>query len=199
MAAELPEAIAVTARVAAVLESLGVIHLVGGSVASSVQGVPRSTDDADIVAALSPAHLVAFVAALEPDFFVDVDMIRDAIRAGSTFNIFYKPRFFKVDVFVAGSDEITRLELDRRVRVRVTDQPVTDLYLSTPEDTILQKLSWFLRGGKVSDRQWRDAVGVLRVQGPRLDRTYLSRTAARMGIADLLTEALEASDYSTSL
>jgi len=34
--------------------------------------------------------------------------------------------------------------------------------VKAPEDTILRKMLWFREGGEVSDRQWRDILGVLR-------------------------------------
>ncbi|HJN16191.1 MAG TPA: hypothetical protein QGH10_11890 [Armatimonadota bacterium] len=41
-------------RVLEILEDMGVGYVVGGSYASSVHGVPRSTNDLDLTAARSP-------------------------------------------------------------------------------------------------------------------------------------------------
>ena len=62
--------------------------------------------------------------------------------------------------------------------------------VATPEDIIVQKLHWFRLGDEVSERQWTDALGVLRVQGDRLDRGYLRRAASLLDVADLLQRLL---------
>ena len=64
------------------------------------------------------------------------------------------------------------------------------LYVHSPEDVLLQKLRWYRKGGEVSDRQWRDAVGIVRVQASRLDRSYLTYGAALLGVTDLVERVL---------
>ena len=64
------------------------------------------------------------------------------------------------------------------------------LYVHPPEDILLQKLRWYRKGGEVSDRQWRDIAAIVRVQGPRLDGTYLREGAEILGVTDLLERAL---------
>ena len=64
------------------------------------------------------------------------------------------------------------------------------LWFHSAEDILLQKLRWYRRGGETSDRQWRDVIGLVRVQGARLDRAYLATGAARLGVEDLLEKAL---------
>ena len=73
----------------------------------------------------------------------------------------------------------------------MTGDPPSPVFVHTPEDILLQKLRWFRMGGEVSDRQWRDVRGIVRVQGDRLDGAYLHRGATTLGVADLLTRALE--------
>ena len=63
-------------------------------------------------------------------------------------------------------------------------------YFATAEDIVLAKLEWYHHGDQVSDRQWRDVVGVIRTQGQRLDLTYLGAWAAQLGLEDLLSRAL---------
>jgi hypothetical protein len=80
--------------------------------------------------------------------------------------------------------------MERRQRVQIGNSPVQHLYVYTPEDILLQKLRWFRLGNEVSDRQWRDIVGILLVQGEALDRIYLQRGAATLGVVDLLARAV---------
>jgi hypothetical protein len=63
------------------------------------------------------------------------------------------------------------------------------IYLASPEDTILAKLEWYRMGGELSDRQWRDIVGVIQVQNERLNRDYLEQLSKEMGVSDLLAKA----------
>ncbi|MCK9458086.1 MAG: hypothetical protein M0R80_00210 [Proteobacteria bacterium] len=178
------------AAVAVALEKLGVRYAVGGSIASSLYGVPRATQDADIVASLNASHAPRLVAALEAEFYVDEEMIRDAVRRQGTFNVVHLETMFKVDVFVAKDDDWCQEELRRARRERVGDVGAqVELVFASPEDTLLHKLVWFRMGGGVSERQWRDAVGVLRIQGEALDRGYLDTWASRLGVRDLLDKA----------
>jgi hypothetical protein len=192
------EPIEVTLAVAAVLERMGIEYLVGGSLATSLHGLPRSTLDVDIVADLRVSHLGGFVAALQADFFVDSDMVRDAIRRRSTFNILHLATMFKVDIFVVGADDLLATELARKERMRVREEPPAMVFVASAEDMVLQKLLWYRAGGEISDRQWGDVVGVLKTQGPRLDLAYLRLWAARKEITDLLERVLAEAGFQVS-
>ena len=61
--------------------------------------------------------------------------------------------------------------------------------VKSAEDVILRKLQWYEEGGRVSERQWKDVLGVLKTQGNRLDAAYLEEWARRLGLFDLLTKA----------
>jgi len=97
----LPEAIAVTVRVATALEKIGIVYAVGGSLASSAYGVPRSTQDADLLIELPGRFVEPLVLELSPDFYIDRDMILDAIRRRASFNIIHLQTMFKVDLFIS--------------------------------------------------------------------------------------------------
>jgi hypothetical protein len=179
-----------TAAVARALEQLGVRYVVGGSLASSLYGVPRATQDADVVASLAASHASRLAAALESEFYVDEDMIREAIRRHGSFNVVHLETMFKVDVFIAREDEWSEEELRRARREHVGDaDDQIELMFASPEDTLLHKLVWFRLGGGVSERQWRDAIGVLRIQGGTLDDVYLDTWSVRLGVRDLLDTA----------
>ena len=178
--------IGVALLVTQVLDRLDVLHTIGGSIASSVAGEPRSTLDVDIVAALEPRHVAPLVAALTAEFYVDAAALDRAVMERRTANLIHQDTQLKIDLFVAGGSPIDALQLQRR---RAVDLDGQRLYVHPPEDILLQKLRWFDLGGRTSDRQWRDVLGIVRVQGSRLDRDYLRTQARVLGVEDLLTRA----------
>lgn len=184
----LAEPLAVTLKVTAVLETLGLEYAVGGSLASSMHGIPRSTNDADVLVKLPGRAVDDFITALEGEFYVDRDMVMDAVHHCSSFNVIHLRTMFKVDVFVADRSGLVREELARRVPAVLGDPPCT-LQVCTAEDIILQKLLWFRAGHEISERQWGDLVGVIQVQGDNLDREYLRRWVAELDLADLAHRA----------
>lgn len=166
-------------------DDLSVAWLIGGSVASSTFGEPRATADVDVVADLRTAHIDPLFAALVATYYLDRDVMRDAANRRGTFNAIHLESMTKVDVYCAKDDPVSRVELTRRIYREVLG---ARLPFASPEDTIVQKLRWFVDGGGVSDRQWRDALGVLRVWDGKLDESYLDRTAFALGVGDLLAK-----------
>lgn len=98
---------------------------------------------------------------------------------------------FKIDIFILKPDFTSQQEMLRRGRYQITDNPEQTLFIASAEDIVIQKLYWFQLGGKVSERQWNDVLGVLRVQREKLDYAYLERTTQEMGVRDLLDQALK--------
>lgn len=137
------EVLDVTLQVARTLSAIGLDYVVGGSLASSMHGIPRSTQDVDIL------------------------------------------------VFMAHDDVEPWLaeERNRRQSVGITDSGES-VDVSSAEDNILHKLKWYQKGGEVSEQQWRDVLGVMKVQGEELDLSYLDQWARRLGLEDLLEQAL---------
>ena len=189
----LPEPLAISAQVIRVLESLGVPYMLGGSLASALYGVSRSTLDADIIADLKLEDIDPFVMALQDSFYVDAEMIRGAVEHHSSFNLIHLESMFKVDIFILKQRPFEQNQITRRFEQVVWQDPEKKFFVTTPEDIILVKLEWYLMGGKVSDRQWRDIIGVLRVQSGRLDMDYLLMWSEILGVRDLLQQAIQES------
>lgn len=182
-----PDLLLALGPVLEVLRALGVRHYVGGSIASSAHGVPRASIDADLVAELGPRHAAPLAAALRGSYYVSEERVRDAVSRRGSFNVIHLETMVKVDVFVSRDRPFDRRAFDR---ARAADPGAgSEIPVSSAEDTILAKLEWFRRGGEVSERQWGDVLGVLRV-AVGLDETYLRRGAAELGVADLLARAL---------
>lgn len=177
--------------VARALEENGVRYVVGGSLASSISGEPRSTLDVDLVVALDEDKVAPVIAALGTDFYSDPATIRQAIRGKSSANLLHLPSSVKVDLFVMGGSPVDEEQMDRRLRLKVATEPDRYLYVYTPEDILLQKLRWYRMGNEVSDRQWRDVLGILAVQGNTLDSTYLKRAAGTLNVSALLLRAVD--------
>jgi hypothetical protein len=184
---ELHDPVAIALDVGARLDQLRVEWLIGGSLASSVHGEPRATQDVDMVVALRPRHVKPLWEALRRDYYVGVDEMRAAARAAASFNAVHFASAIKVDFFVAGDDPFEAERLAHRQRI---ETPGGTLHVDTAEHTLLRKLEWYRRGGEASERQWRDVQAIARIQGDRLDRDRLRLWADRLGVMDLLQRIL---------
>jgi hypothetical protein len=173
-----------------ILERLGVRYYLAGSVASSAHGVARASLDADIVTELQPEHSEALTAALAESYYIPTDRVRAAISERRSFNLIHLATMFKIDVFVSRGRAF-----DRRAAERARRHPLgetagaLEVPTASREDTVLAKLERFGVGAEVSERQWWDIIGMLKV-GARIDGEYLQHWAQALGVADLLERAL---------
>ena len=176
-------------KVARTFDEHQIAFCLGGSWASTLHGDPRQTLDVDLIVEMGPEQIEPLARALEPRFYVSRDAMQEAVASARAFNIIDPESGLKVDCFVRGDTPFDREEFARR-RVEVVDESI-DLRVpvKTPEDSILRKLLWFRDGGEVSERQWGDVIGLLRVSGGSLDDPYLAGWAGRLGIAGLLDRA----------
>lgn len=173
-------------------EALGIVYYIGGSVGSSAYGIPRTTVDVDLVAILKAAQISPLYKLLQEAYYIDPGMVEQAIQRQSSFNIIHLPTMIKVDVFVVKSRPFDQAAFRRIRRERLEDSMGGREYsLASPEDIILNKLEWYRQGGEVSERQWTDVLGVLKVQSKSLDRAYLLGWAVQIGVADLLRRSFE--------
>ena len=190
-----PDTLAAVRPVVNALERLGVTYYLGGSVVSSTYGLARSTLDVDLVADLAPGHVEPFSDALKPAYYVDARMISEAVARKSCFNVIHLATMFKVDVFAVKERLYDRAALARiRKDTLAVESAAAEFFMASPEDIILNKLEWFRLGDEVSQRQWDDVIGVLKVQQACLDGDYLAEWATKLGIADLLERARKESE-----
>ena len=186
---ELPASLSVVLNVIDLLENLEIRYHLGGSFASAIHGVPRQTMDVDMVVDLDAARVASLVAGLKNDFYVDPEVAAEAVSRRGSFNAIHLGSGFKVDFFVKGNSDFDELELDRSELYQIVADPPRSAYVKTAEDTVLRKLQWYVDGGGVSDRQWRDVLGVLLTAGDDLDRGYLQTWAVRLGLGEVLNRA----------
>ena len=182
------------------LDRLSIRHAAGGSLASSVHGIPRATVDIDLLVDLREQDIAPLAADLSAEFYADADVIREAVQACRPFNLIHYESSYKFDLFPLPADPYYRCELDRR---RVTEfsfgeGPSLRFPVVTAEDTILTKLVWYQAGGEVSGRQWNDSLGIINVRGQALDQNYLRKWAAHLGVAQLLQRVWEAGPQTKS-
>lgn len=184
------------ALVADALSALGVEHMVCGSLASSKHGEPRSTYDIDVVADLGEDHVTEFVRQLRGEFYVEESMIRDALARRIAFNVVHLATGLKIDVFPVRDRAFSRMELSRAAREDLDDDLI--LPMASAEDTLLAKLEWFRKAGEVSERQWRDVMGIVKQQRDRLDLPYCRLWASELGVEDLLDRVLDEAAFDES-
>lgn len=185
------ESIRLALRVAEILEALAIPYLIGGSIASSILGEPRATLDVYVVVDLQLFHVPPLLQVMTGEFFIDEMMVREAIKRKSSFNIIHLESMQKVDIFVLSNQPLAQIEMQRRQQLVITQNPDKLAWIASAEDIILQKLIWYRLGNKVSDRQWRDVLGVLKVQADKLDFNYLAQWGETLQLEDLLAQALQ--------
>ena len=167
-------------------DRLGIAYYIGGSVASSIYGEPRSTLDIDLGVDLWESAVHELATAWDGEFYVSESAMRAAAQAGRSFNLIHYATAMKVDIFVSKGDVFNSSVLKRRVaREVVLGGETLSVWFATPEDVVLHKLIWFRKGNETSERQWRDIAGILKTQQSRLDITYMTDWADRLHIRDL--------------
>lgn len=177
-------------RVASVFEELGLAYVVGGSIASSALGEIRSTQDVDFLVEAGPSDCRRLTESLGREFYVAESAVADALTRRSSFNVIDARTGLKADIFILPDRDLERQQLNRRRPELLGGPGERPVFLSSAEDIILHKMYWYRLGREVSDRQWRDVLGVMKTQAERLDLEYLRRWAERQGLEDLLERAL---------
>lgn len=178
-------------RVIDCFDRLGISYYIGGSVASSAYGMARATMDVDLVASIEMSQVEHLVSSLEAHYYISAEMIRDAIRRCASFNLIHLETMIKIDVFILKDQPYNSQAMARRRSDTLDEASSCKFYLSSPEDAVLSKLQWYQIGGRVSEQQWKDVIGVLKVQRDKLDLEYLKYWASRLNLSDLLNRSLD--------
>ncbi len=169
-------------RVIKVLEDAQIDYMITGSVASSLQGEPRSTHDIDIVVAVQKEAVGQLIKAFPPpEFYLDERSVLEAITRHTMFNLIDVNEGDKVDFWILTTEPFDQSRFSRRYTEEVLGIRIS---VSSPEDTILAKLRWAkLSGG--SEKQFTDALRVYEVQLGKLDQDYLEKWVKKLGVEPL--------------
>ena len=186
-----PDIVIALDMVIACFEKLGIVYYIGGSVASSAYGIARATMDVDLVANIEISQIDSLVKALKTDYYIDAEMIREAIHRGASFNLIHLGTMIKIDVFIAKDQPYDSKALARRHLDSLDEESSRQFYLSSAEDIILSKLQWYKISGEVSQQQWKDVLGVLKIQADKLDLSYLKHWASKLNLSDLLNRSFD--------
>lgn len=175
-------------KVIQALNQARIQYMITGSIASSLQGEPRSTHDIDIVIAIQKPKVHQLVEAFPPpDFYLDENSILDAVDKRSTFNLIDLRTAGKVDFWILTNESFDQSRFSRRYSEKFMGLKVQ---VSTPEDTILAKLKWAkLSGG--SEKQFTDALRVYEVQYGKLEMGYLKYWAKKLTVESLWKQLID--------
>jgi len=185
-----PEELVILRSFTDILEQLDIAYAIGGSMASSIYGTVRFTQDADIT--VEPFDNLAdkFLELLTPEYYISRDAVNQALSEPGCFNVIHLSSAFKIDVFIRKNSAFEKQLMDRRKKLKLSDSLENPFSVVSPEDIILLKLQWYRDGGCSSEQQWNDALGVLAIQAEKLDFEYLNNWANKLEISELLEKAI---------
>ncbi|MBT4286787.1 MAG: hypothetical protein HOD92_05565 [Deltaproteobacteria bacterium] len=172
-------------------ENLGVQYYIGGSVASSAYGIARATLDVDLVSNLKTKQVPGLIKVLKKKYYINEQSVVDAIQHSSSFNLIHLETMLKVDVFILKNTPYDLCAFSRKQIDTLDDQNKITFFLGSAEDIILNKLNWFKKGDCISDQQWKDILGIIKVQQKQLDQDYLRHWAKILDLWKLFQKAFD--------
>ena len=177
-----------------ILEQLGILYAIGGSMASSIYGVVRFTQDADITVEPFENQADQLYQLLRHRYYISREAMNAALIQRSSFNVIHLDSAFKIDIFVRKDTAFEQQLILRRKLLRFSDSIGKNFAVVSPEDIVLLKLRWYRDGGQTSQRQWQDVLEILAVQKKNLDFEYLNRWTAVLGINELFQKTMNTAD-----
>jgi len=177
---------------AEVLEQLDIAYAIGGSMASSIYGKVRFTQDADITVEPFDNQADQLFDLLKSQFYISRDAMYQALSQRRSFNIIHLKSAFKIDIFIRKDTAFEKQLMTRRRTLVLSDSLEKTFSVISPEDIILLKLQWYRNSGH-SERQWDDVLGILTIQAEKLDFEYLKKWAGILGIDQILEKAISES------
>ncbi|MFM7886106.1 MAG: hypothetical protein ACKPCM_05325 [Pseudanabaena sp.] len=166
---------------------LQIDYYITGGASALLYGEPRTTRDIDLVLAISLSQLDSLVMELEKAGFYIAGL--DEVRSGESkiLQVIQMESISRADLMIAGESAFDLIQFERKQAIEVWDGQV--LFYASAEDVVLNKLKWRLQSG--SEKQWRDVLGILKVQGDLLDLGYLREWASVLEVLEDLNLAIE--------
>jgi hypothetical protein len=174
--------------VSTMLDDLTIPYYIGGSLASSLLGEPRYSEDLDLIISITPGTIQSLIQALQDRFYISESTVDDALNVNSlSFNFIGLVSSEKIDFFVSQSDDFSVSKMTRRCKYALPEDDF--LWICSAEDIVLQKLIWFSMNANEAQKQWRDILGVLKLPGNKLDFDYLKQRSKTLGLTKDLNKA----------
>jgi hypothetical protein len=182
------DSFALAGEIHQLLESVNIPYYVSGGVASSIYGEFRSTRDLDLVIEIQSEQIDLLVNTLQADGFYSRSGVVEGIKQGRErmLNVTHTETISNADLYVMDNSLFAASQMSRRRFLDMEGTP--NFWVISPEDLVLQKLLW--GKGKQSEKQWRDVLGVLKLQGDYLDYAYLTDWAERLDIVESISQAI---------
>ena len=168
------------------LQQAGIDYVICGSMAASFYGVERSTQDADIIIDPTEEQLTNFLKLLGDAYYVSSNAVLEALKQSTMFNIIDVENAWKADLIIRKKTDFHTEEFQRKRKEKLLGK---DLYILSPEDTILSKLEWAKNSH--SEQQFRDAFEVAVIQWRNLEMEYLRKWAEQLHLKSSLEQLLE--------
>jgi hypothetical protein len=181
------------------LKSAGISSYIGGSIASSLHGMQQSAKDIDLVLVQQPGHAIPLanvLAALSPSYLVEPEEIQYALSVGHRMPILHLGTLMKLDLILPKMPDF-----DEEMQAGITSLLLDERYEPLPVASALEMAVWKLvrcarelatRSDEImNDAEWNDLLGILKVQGDRLDLARFTWWAYRLGAGPLLPLALD--------
>jgi hypothetical protein len=175
-----------------VFEALRIPYYITGGVCAIAYGDPRTTRDLDVVIECKPSEIMTMVAQLEAEgFYCPPGAIEDIQSSrGRVLSVTHMQLVLNADIVLNANTDFDRSKMERRRLEAIGLDESEQFWLASPEDVILAKLLWGRQSQ--SEKQWRDVLGVLKVQGDSLDFAYLTQWAAQLDLTALVQQAITA-------
>lgn len=168
------------------LNQTGIPYMLTGAYAVSFYGRPRTTHDIDLKILINDTEIEKIYDAFKESFYINKEMIRQAVRRNLMFNIIHNETQTKIDFWVVRNDEFDQERFKRRLKINIYNAPV---FMSTPEDLIVIKLCWYRESN--SQKHYEDVKGIFEIQSDKLDIEYITKWAKHFSVLDILEDILK--------